>query len=56
METKDNVIYLFNHLIEKDRIKAEEIEGMQEALFIIQHSDDDILVNNNEFEFKASSD
>jgi hypothetical protein len=56
METKDNVISLFEYKLNKQRIKDNEVEAMRYALFMDQHSDDDSFINANEFEFTDSDD
>lgn len=56
MDTKNNVISLFEYRQERQAQKDAELEGMRYALFKMQHSDDDSFENNSEFEFNDSDD
>lgn len=56
METKDNVVSLFEYKRKKQRIKEAGLEQMRYVLFMQQHSDDDSFINDNEFEFSDSDD
>jgi len=46
----------FEYMKMGNRIRQEESERVREALFINQHSDDDTLENDNEFEFDDRQD
>ena len=61
MDIRDNVTSLFEHKLNKQRIKDDELESKRfeysqqcDALFVRQHSDDDSFINNKEFEFNKT--
>lgn len=51
MEIKDNVVSMIDYRIKLLQRESREREAARQALFMQQHSDDDIFDNDNEFEF-----